>query len=80
MKHLEITPAIRAALAAIADAEQDYVPGRDSSAVIEIPKLALADALLAAVRAQARIAKLPTRAGGILPVVEVELRRKRRRV
>lgn len=85
MKTLTITPTMRAALTAVDAAEQGYLPGYDSASVIELPKLALAEAVLDAVKAQAqrsteRAARLST-----LPkarpvaVVEVTLRPKRRR-
>lgn len=79
MKTIPLTPALWAALEAVRDAEQRYVPGCDSSGVIEIPKLDLADALLAAIDAQTadRRAQLET-----LPKARpaaVALRRKARR-
>lgn len=78
MKRLELTQPMRDALEAVARAQRFYVPGRDSASIVELPKLALADAMLAAVRAQTdRLAKLPARA--VTPVVEVSIRPKRRR-
>lgn len=83
MKTLILTPAILAALEAVRDAEQRYEPGRDSAAVIELPQLDLADAILAAIAAQtaARRARLETlpKARPVPVVVEVALRRKWRR-
>lgn len=55
-----LTGGVQAALDALDAAARDYVPGRDPASVIELPKLALADAVLAAI-AEAR-AKLPARA------------------
>lgn len=80
VKHIEVTEAMRDALAAIDRAEAVYVPGFDSSSVIEIPKLALANAVLAAVRRQqaTRVSRLPERAP-VVPVIEVTIRPKRRR-
>lgn len=54
MKTITLTPTLAAALEAVRKAEWTYVPGRSSSAEIEIPKLALADALLDAVEVQRR--------------------------
>jgi hypothetical protein len=81
MKRIDITPAMADALATIARVELIYVPGRDSSSVIELPKLALADATLAAVavQQQRRVVRLPVRAKAMSAVVEVELRPKRGR-
>jgi len=83
MKSVTLTPALLDALAAVRCAEQTYVPGRDSSGLIEIPKLDLADALLAAIDAQTaarrdRLKQLP-KAKPVPVVVEVALRRKWRR-
>lgn len=81
MKRIEITDDMRVALEAVARAERAYLPGFDSSSIVEIPKLALADATLAAIRAQqlARIARLPRRTAALAPVVDVTIRPKRRR-
>jgi hypothetical protein len=58
---IEITPALRAAIEAVRKADEAYAPGAESSAVIELPKLALADTFLDALRDQTR-ARLPRRA------------------
>jgi len=53
IKGLHLTPAteeaIKAALQAVRRAEAVYVPGRDSADLIEIPQLAFARAVLAAI-------------------------------
>lgn len=49
MTHIEMTSRIREALAAIATADAEFVPGRDSYSVVELPRLALAEAVLAAI-------------------------------
>ncbi len=46
------TPALEAAVAAYEAVAAVYVPGQDSASVLELAKLALADALLAAIGAQ----------------------------
>jgi hypothetical protein len=64
---------VRAALAS-------YIPGYDSASIVELPKLELADALLAAMAA--RRARPQCLADVLRPtpaVVEVTLRPKRRR-
>lgn len=84
IKTLTLTPAILAALAAVREAEEFYIPGRDSSAVIEVPEIDLARAVLAAIEAQQeqtrqqRLQALP-KAKPVPVVVEVALRRKWRR-
>lgn len=50
MKTLRLTPEIQQRLLELARAEAGYEPGGESSAVIELPKLALADAVLAALK------------------------------
>lgn len=47
-RRLLLTADIRRRLADLARAEADYRPGLDSSAIVELPKLALAEAVLAA--------------------------------
>lgn len=54
MTTIPVTPAIRAALTILREAEAAFRPGEDSYARIEIPKLQLADAVLAAIAAQER--------------------------
>jgi hypothetical protein len=84
---IPITHAIADAIEAIGRAMRNYEQGQMSAGVIEIPKLALAEAVLAAVREQLIKAQAEGRATALaqvrrpLPVgvVEVELRRKRRR-
>lgn len=84
MRSLEITEPIRDGLAAVARAQAFYVPGGMSASVVEIPMLALAQAVSEAyvVQArrtadrQARLDVLPTRAAQA--VVEVSMRPKRR--
>lgn len=85
LKTLEISDAMCDAIEAIGRAARSYAPGQMSAAIIEIPKLALADATLAAVRVQmvkaeahGRIAKLRRIHTPQQPIVEVE-RRKRKR-
>lgn len=79
MKRLELTQGIRDALDAIAHSERAFIPGVDSYSILELPKLALADAVVKAIAAQkaARFARLPKRA--VTPVVEVTMRPKRKR-
>lgn len=80
MAHLEITPAMQAALDAIAQTEATYVPGRESSAVIELPKLALAEATMAAVQAAKahRVDRLPTRGAAVAASLRHRPARRRR--
>jgi hypothetical protein len=75
-KSIPITESIRAALDAVQTAERGFAAGADSYSTIELPKLALAEAVLDAVKQQ-RLDRLPTRA--VEAVVEVEMRPKRRR-
>jgi hypothetical protein len=77
---LDLTQGIRDALDAIARAKHAFIPGVDSYALLELPKLALADAVLEALAAQqaARLDRLPTR-GRMTRVVEGSVRGKRRR-
>lgn len=85
MKAIRITDDLRTALRVCHDAAAAFTPGCDSFAVIELPKLALADTVLAAVAAQegrttervARLSALPK--ARPVAVVEVALRPKRRR-
>ena len=81
MKRIDITPELQAALDAIAVAEQRFVPGRDSCNVIDLPKLALADAVLASMRAAHadHLRRLPVRARPVPVLVEVTLRPTRQR-
>lgn len=75
MKSIPITDEVRAALEAVQAAERS-LDQADSYAAIELPKLALADAVIAAV-GQQRVDRLPRRA--VEAIVEVELRPKPRR-
>jgi hypothetical protein len=85
LKHLELTDAMRARIEAVQAALMTYAPGGESAAVVELPKLALADVVLAeyarqaidAARRAARLARLPKPT--LTPIVEVTLRPKRRR-
>lgn len=53
LKNLELTDDLRARIRAVEDALAVHVPGRESSAVVDIPKLKLADLLLEEARRQA---------------------------
>lgn len=85
LKHLELTDVLRARIEAVQAALMVYQPGRESASVIELPKLDLADAMLAEYARQlvktaqraARLASLPKPA--LMPIVEVTIRPKRRR-
>jgi hypothetical protein len=81
LKRVELTDEIQRRVRAVEDALAVHVPGRESSDVIDIPKLQLADALLEAIAAQseARLSKLPKRAAAVAPVVEISMQPKRRR-
>jgi hypothetical protein len=85
VRTLDLTPALRAAIDAVHHAERTYVPGVDSAARVEIPKLDLANAILEAIDAQAeiehleRLNRLPRKRPTPVAVVEVELRHKRRK-
>lgn len=72
MNRLSLTPDLLAAVDAVAAAERVYVPGRDSASVIELPKLALANAVLAALEVQRRTDRLPHRAGDGIVYVRLE--------
>jgi len=66
LRRLELTDDLLARLADVEYAQHMYRPGRESAAVVELPKLALADAVLAAVHAQIaahtlQLAALPKR-------------------
>jgi hypothetical protein len=56
------TTRLELALADVRTRERRYVPGRDPSAPLDLAKVALADALLAAIAAAERLAQLPARA------------------
>lgn len=85
MKTLKLTDDVQLALEAVRRAEATYLPGGQSAAIIEIPLLALARAVLAAYAAQdvrstdrqEKLANLPR----ALPVgvAEVSRQPKRRR-
>jgi hypothetical protein len=83
IKRLTLTPALRAAIDSVHRAEAAYVPGRDSASVVEIPKLGLADELLIALAVQGAegrwldLDRLPRAKAAVVPVVDLELRRKR---
>lgn len=83
IKTVTLTPDMLAALAAVRAASVGYVPGRDSSGRMDIPKIDLAEALLAAIADQQesrrqRLQAVP-KAKPVPVVVEVALRRKWRR-
>lgn len=65
MKTIPMTTAMRTSIANLKRALETYRPGLDSASVVELPKLELADATLAAVRAQlVRLPRaMPARAG-----------------
>lgn len=74
MKTLSLTPDVCAAIDACRQAERAYVPGRMSSSVVELPRLALADQILRAVTEQAayspldQLAQLPkARPAAVVP-------------
>lgn len=77
IRTLTITPALQAAIDAVRKAERDYAPGGESSSVVELPKLALATALLDAIQAQT-LARLPRRAMRDIVDVRPGSRRRRR--
>jgi len=60
VRRIELTSALRDAIEAVRVAAV-YEPGEDPASLVELPKLALADAVLEALRAQA-LDLLPTRA------------------
>jgi len=61
VRRIELTSALRDAIEAVRVAAAVYEPGEDPASLVELPKLALADAVLEALRAQA-LDLLPTRA------------------
>lgn len=84
---LDLRP-LRDVLVMMDRAQRRYIPGLMSAALIEIPKLAVADAVLKEIAAQTeqarrkrleRLTRLPATTGGQVGIVELELRRKRRR-
>jgi hypothetical protein len=78
IKRLDLTPALCAAIEAVRTAEKTYRPGGESASVVELPKLALANAVLDAVQQQT-LARLPHRADrGIVQVRLTPIRRGRR--
>lgn len=82
LKRLELTDELRRRLRAVEDAIAVHAPASESSDVVDIPKLQLAEAVLAAVAEQsaARLARLPNRlTPAVMAVVEVSIRPKRRR-
>lgn len=82
IRKLELTDEMQRRIRAVEDALAVHVPGRESSDVVDIPKLQLADALLDAIAAQSatRLSKLPPRAKpAVVPVVEISMRPKRSR-
>lgn len=79
LQRLEMTAEIRERVAAVERALDIYRPGRESASAVELPKLALADAVMRAIRQQTaahdtQLAALPKAAP-----VTVSLRPKRRR-
>lgn len=68
-----LDPPLVEAIAAYRTAEATYVPGRDSASLVELPKLAVADAFLATVE---RTERLPHRARPLR--VTWSLRRRKR--
>lgn len=83
---LDLRP-LRDVLMMMDRAQRRYIPGLMSAALIEIPKVALADAVLEAIAVQTeqarakrldRLQRLPQSSGGQVGVVDLELRRKRR--
>lgn len=85
---IPITRAIADAIEAIGRAMRNYEQGQMSAAVVEIPKLALADATLASVAAELRKAEAEGKALKLarvrrpkvpIGVVEVTMRHKRPR-
>lgn len=77
VKPIAMTPAIRAALDAVARAETAFRPGEDSFSAVDVHKLALADAVLSAVALARPLDALPRRADR--GVVYVQLKPRRRR-
>lgn len=73
LRRLDLTDEIQQRIAAVERALKTYRPGGQSAAVVELPKLALANAVLAAVAAQtaavdALLAALPKpRPAGVRP-------------
>ena len=63
-RRLVVTDEMERRLAAVARAYETYLPGGESSSVVELPKLALADALLRAIAADDR-----RRARGLIAAV-----------
>lgn len=76
MTPLPWTPSLQHALEAIRRAEASSVRGRDSSAALDLAKLAFADAVLAGLQAD-RLTRLPSHARPV-DVREAPLRRRRR--
>lgn len=74
-----MTRAIEDALLDVEAAERRYAAGEVPYSAVELPKIALADVVRAAVTAQqaVRVRRLPARA--VAAVVECEIRPKRRR-
>lgn len=81
LKHLELTPALLAAIDSVERAERSYIRGGESSGAIEIPKLGLADAVMAAVAAQRieRLEGLPRATPAPASLADLERVRKPRR-
>lgn len=85
LKHLELTAEMHARIEAVKAALAGYLPGGESASVVELPKLDLAEFVLAEYARQltradqraARLAALPK--PQLTPIVEVSMRPKRRR-
>jgi hypothetical protein len=79
-QRIEIDDTIRAVLNRIAEGQQQYEAGSDSYAIVELPKLALADAVLAAIAAgERRLEQLPARAVSAIAHCALPRRRRARR-
>lgn len=76
MKQIPMTDDIRLALDAVARAERVFVPGFDSASVIELPKLALSDAVCRAVGARQPLAVPRPRAAKVVRVAPASRRRR----
>ena len=83
IKTLILTADLCAAIDSVRRADAAYVRGRMSASIVEIPMLGLAEAVLQAVDEQsalsrtARLARVSRGKPAQVPVVDIEMRRKR---
>jgi hypothetical protein len=79
MRDLRWTKRLHQALDAVRAIERRYVPGRDPSSRLDMAKIALADALLAAIATSARLDRVSTGAAPLRATLRPPGRRRARK-